>query len=386
MLGKDRRICRKSKWERGSRWDSRLISRIGKEDLQRKLDLDDKENNDGLLGKSSGSGKKIGISSIIKKHQEIRGKIFVIFKTKSKGFRNWAVAVEAWKVGIFHICLTRIITILLFLIDMIDPKDDTDSGRSGINGIYIWAKGLRIQNHYKKNDEFSSVDITNDIHFLLKYDSLTFWLFFLARMAQRQLLGSSGEKENGQGVRKRLKVLVPRFNNLDLIKGYSKTLIGRCMNPEEQNIKYLPGTLPKIWNLEEMVIGTDLGLGNFQFVFDEEADIESVLKMQHFHFDYWMISLVRWQPRKSRNYPFEITFWIKVLGFPLQFWKEPTFRSIGDAIGETKAIDLDNGRIQVMVDGFKELVFETSVDFTGGEYYEEQEVPVSLKYEKLFGY
>ncbi|KAL0730094.1 hypothetical protein Bca4012_026187 [Brassica carinata] len=205
-------------------------------------------------------------------------------------------------------------------------------------------------------------------------------------MAQRQLLGSSGEKENGQGVRKRLKVLVPRFNNLDLIKGYSKTLIGRCMNPEEQNIKYLPGTLPKIWNLEEMVIGTDLGLGNFQFVFDEEADIESVLKMQHFHFDYWMISLVRWQPRKSRNYPFEITFWIKVLGFPLQFWKEPTFRSIGDAIGETKAIDLDNGRIQVMVDGFKELVFETSVDFTGGEYYEEQEVPVSLKYEKLFGY
>ncbi|KAG2311715.1 hypothetical protein Bca4012_026190 [Brassica carinata] len=39
-----------------------------------------------------------------------------------------------------------------------------------------------------------------------------------------------------------------------------------------------------------------------------------------------------------------------------------------------------------MVDGFKELVFETSVDFTSGEYYEEQEVPVSLKYEKPFGY
>ncbi|KAL0730098.1 hypothetical protein Bca4012_026191 [Brassica carinata] len=133
-------------------------------------------------------------------------------------------------------------------------------------------------------------------------------------MAQSQLLGSWGEKENGQGVCKRPKILVPHFNNLDLIKGYSKTLIGRCMNPEEQNIKYLPGPLPKIWNLEEMVIGTNLGLGKFQFDFDEEADIESVLKMQPFHFDYWMISLVRWQPRKSRNYPFEITFWIKVMG------------------------------------------------------------------------
>lgn len=31
-------------------------------------------------------------------------------------------------------------------------------------------------------------------------------------------------------------------------------------------------------------------------------------------------------------------------------------------------MDLDNGRVQVAVDGFKELVFETSADFTVGEY------------------
>ncbi|KAL0899323.1 hypothetical protein Bca101_083284 [Brassica carinata] len=158
------------------------------------------------------------------------------------------------------------------------------------------------------------------------------------------------------------------------------------MNPPEQNINYLLVTMPKIWNLEEKVVGTDLGLGRFQFDFDEEADIDAVLKMQPFHFDYWMLSLVPWQPRKSKNYPFEITFWIKVLGVPLQFWEEPTFRSIGDALGETKAVDLDNGRVQVVVDGFKEMIFETSVDFTGGEYYEGEEVSVTLKYEKLFGY
>ncbi|KAG2306632.1 hypothetical protein Bca52824_026380 [Brassica carinata] len=205
-------------------------------------------------------------------------------------------------------------------------------------------------------------------------------------MSQSQLLGSSGDKENGAGGRKRLKISLPHFNNSDLIKGYSKTLIGRCMNPPEQNINYLLVTMPKIWNLEEKVVGTDLGLGRFQFDFDEEADIDAVLKMQHFHFDYWMLSLVPWQPRKSKNYPFEITFWIKVLGVPLQFWEEPTFRSIGDALGETKAVDLDNGRVQVVVDGFKEMIFETSVDFTGGEYYEGEEVSVTLKYEKLFGY
>ncbi|CAN6860194.1 unnamed protein product [Brassica oleracea] len=205
-------------------------------------------------------------------------------------------------------------------------------------------------------------------------------------MSQSQLTGSSGDIKNGEGARKRLKISVPHFNNSDLIKGYSKTLIGRCMNPAEQNVKFLVGTLPKIWGLEEKVVGTDLGLGRFQFDFDAEEDIETVLKMQPFHFDYWMISLVRWQPRKSKNYPSEITFWIKVLGVPLEFWEAPTFRSIGDAIGVTKEVDLDYGRVQVVVDGYKELTFETTVDFKGGEYYEEEEAPVSLQYEKLFGF
>ena len=40
----------------------------------------------------------------------------------------------------------------------------------------------------------------------------------------------------------------------------------------------------------------------------------------------------------------------------------------------------------MVVDGFKELCFETTVDFTGGEFYDGEEAPVSLRYEKLFGY
>lgn len=49
-------------------------------------------------------------------------------------------------------------------------------------------------------------------------------------------------------------------------------------------------------------------------------------------------------------------------------------------------MDLPNIRFQVLVDAFKELCFETSVDFKGGEFYEDKKVPISLRYEKLFGY
>ncbi|KAG2269903.1 hypothetical protein Bca52824_064458 [Brassica carinata] len=43
-------------------------------------------------------------------------------------------------------------------------------------------------------------------------------------------------------------------------------------------------------------------------------------------------------------------------------------------------------RMRVVLDSTKELCFETEVDFKGGEFYEEEEVLVLLKYDKLFGF
>uniref|UniRef100_A0A0D3D2N9 DUF4283 domain-containing protein n=1 Tax=Brassica oleracea var. oleracea TaxID=109376 RepID=A0A0D3D2N9_BRAOL len=47
-------------------------------------------------------------------------------------------------------------------------------------------------------------------------------------------------------------------------------LIGRCMNPEEHDMKALITNIPTIWKLEGRVAGTDLGLGKFQFAFERE--------------------------------------------------------------------------------------------------------------------
>ena len=63
-----------------------------------------------------------------------------------------------------------------------------------------------------------------------------------------------------------------------------------------------------------------------------------------------------------------------------------TFESIGDSLERLFPVDLDHNRIQVVIDAFKELCFETTVDFKGGEFYDGEEVAVSLRYEKLFGY
>ncbi|KAG5389252.1 hypothetical protein IGI04_030793 [Brassica rapa subsp. trilocularis] len=95
-------------------------------------------------------------------------------------------------------------------------------------------------------------------------------------MSQGLLLGKEIERMNGEGTRKRIKISIPHFDNSDLIKSYSQTLIGH--------------------------------------------------------------------------------------------------------------VDLDYGKMRVVLDGRNELCFDSMVDFKGGEYYEGEEVLVTLKYEKLFGH
>lgn len=76
-------------------------------------------------------------------------------------------------------------------------------------------------------------------------------------MTHSQLLGHGEEMRSGEGTRKRLKISVAHFDNSALIKTYSKTLIGRCMNPAEQDLKALftnlgnwrKGSMVRIWGL-----------------------------------------------------------------------------------------------------------------------------------------
>lgn len=190
-------------------------------------------------------------------------------------------------------------------------RSGTYEGNSLIGNTVYWI-GYKKERTYGL---FFITFITFSHHQCIK----AFSLFFASLMAQSQLIGKNGDLKNGEGTRKRLRISVPHFDNSHIIKNYARTLVGRCMNPKEQNMAALVTNLPKIWNLEDRVVGADLGHGKFQFDFDKEEDIEELLKNQPYHFDYWMLSLARWQPKKSHNYPSDIPFWIRVVGVPLDY-------------------------------------------------------------------
>lgn len=260
--------------------------------------------------------------------------------------------------------------------------------RSEVNQGYDSTRRLCI--HYSPAAYISGTkDIGQNHHFFFSTISFGFFLSvlrvcccsFSVLMAQARIIGKGGvEGSKGSGGLK-MKIKIPYFDNSALIAGYAKTIIGRCMNPRMQDMKALLFMFPRIWQLEGRVVGADLGLGRFQFDFDHEEDIAEVLKMEPFHFDYWMVSMVRWKPSVDPSYPSLIRFWIRVLGIPIEYWAEPTFRGIGEALGADVAVDVDGGRIQVTLDGFKPLVFESSLEFGGGE-----ETNVKFHYERLFGF
>ncbi|CAH2070503.1 unnamed protein product [Thlaspi arvense] len=107
-------------------------------------------------------------------------------------------------------------------------------------------------------------------------------------MSQAICMVSGGRSKGNKGketLPRRLKITVPHFDNTPLLNAYSKTLIGRCMNLVAQDIQSLLFMLPRIWKVEERVAGADLGMGKFQFNFDEEEDIIAVLQMEPYKAD-----------------------------------------------------------------------------------------------------
>ncbi|KAG7548646.1 Reverse transcriptase domain [Arabidopsis suecica] len=142
------------------------------------------------------------------------------------------------------------------------------------------------------------------------------------------------------------------------IQQFSLTLIGRLLNPSIQRMDSLVTNMPKIWKLEDKVVVADLGKGTFQFNFQSEEDLKGVLQNAPYHFDGWMVVLVRWEPIISSTYPSAINFWVKVSGIPMHLWEEATLEAVGKKVGLIREIDVDSRSFHVTVNGFNPLVFQ----------------------------
>ncbi|KAJ4909275.1 Uncharacterized protein Rs2_03896 [Raphanus sativus] len=176
------------------------------------------------------------------------------------------------------------------------------------------------------------------------------------------------------------RIRAPSFDNSALIQRNQQTLIGRLTNPRYQSIPQILEELPRSWTLKGVASGSDLGHDRFQFRFDREDDILSVLSNRPYHLNGWMIILQRWEPIISPDFPSQIPFWIDIKGLPLHFWHEKVIYNIGLELGtlDDYAITQTAMRMRISLNGLQPIITDTIVDFDTGE-----EAPVTLEYEGL---
>ena len=109
-------------------------------------------------------------------------------------------------------------------------------------------------------------------------------------------------------------ICASHFDNSALILENSLTLIGRLTNPKEQTISRIISDLPQIWTLQGRMIGSDLGKHCFQFRFQKEEDLQSILSNRPYQSSRWMLILQWWEPAISTSFLSQIPFWIKLKG------------------------------------------------------------------------
>lgn len=176
------------------------------------------------------------------------------------------------------------------------------------------------------------------------------------------------------------RVRVPAFDDSELRRKHSLTIIGRLTNPAAQRLWSMIPCLADLWKTSSRPIGADLGQGRFQFQFANEQDLLKVLENQPYHYAKWMVILQRWEPTTSASFPSQIPFWIDVQGIPVHLWSQETLSSVAKGVGHFERAEITTtfARIRVMVNGLQPLIKQTFVDFADGE-----EALADLVYDKL---
>ncbi|WZZ88075.1 hypothetical protein YC2023_116654 [Brassica napus] len=162
-------------------------------------------------------------------------------------------------------------------------------------------------------------------------------------------------------------VQIPDTDTTALIEEKKFTLIGRVTNPTAQNTKALVDFFLQHWNVAGRFTGRALGPLMFQFRFENERDLLTILNKAPFHFKRWMLLIQRWEPVVSDKFPAYLPFWIQIHGVPLHYWEDGALRAIGKELGEVEDCIPTQAKVRVLINGLNPLEMTRDISLPSGE-------------------
>ncbi|XP_018460757.2 uncharacterized protein LOC108831734 [Raphanus sativus] len=130
----------------------------------------------------------------------------------------------------------------------------------------------------------------------------------------------------------------PTFRVLD---DNALSLLGKLLNPDCQNMDRMIDYMPTAWRLVGRVRGIALSCDKFQFIFDREEDLQTVLNDRPWSYNHWTMVLERWTPEPPEDFLRYMEVWVRIRHIPANFFTLGTMFALAKETGRVLEIAYD---------------------------------------------
>lgn len=125
-----------------------------------------------------------------------------------------------------------------------------------------------------------------------------------------------------------------------------KSLIGRILNPACQCVANLVLDMPRKWQLVGKVRGVVLSAEKFQFIFQDERDLEEIIHKGVQTFNQWGLVLQRWMENPPPDYLQFVPVWVQLRNIPVHHKTVSSIKVLGSFAGQVLEVAFDPLRPQ----------------------------------------
>ncbi|RID49698.1 hypothetical protein BRARA_H00479 [Brassica rapa] len=119
------------------------------------------------------------------------------------------------------------------------------------------------------------------------------------------------------------------------------SILGRLLNPECQSMARMIDYMPTPWRVYGRVRGIALSKDRFQFVFQREEDLQTVLKDRPWSYNHWAMALERWTANHPDDFLKTMDLWIRIRHIPVEFFTTDTMYRLASEVGKVDVIAYD---------------------------------------------
>ncbi|KAG2309792.1 hypothetical protein Bca52824_029540 [Brassica carinata] len=130
----------------------------------------------------------------------------------------------------------------------------------------------------------------------------------------------------------------PRFRVID---ENERSLLGRLLNPDCQSMAKMIEYLPTAWRVYGRVWGIALSRDRFQFVFQREEDLQTMLQDRPWSYNHWTMMLERWTTNPPEGFLQSMSLWIRIRNIPPIFYTAETMYKLASEVGKVEEINYD---------------------------------------------